>query len=194
MSIAIKFCNCRTQALKLRHEHTKANAPVIFGQPFDHQRYAIIISHQVHQNARDDGRFYATNEFRYISLLPTIPRTSLSARTSSLTPSRPLIVPKIELRKITLQMLRTDMMVGPSNPPLEDRKITLNRIGVSIAANIFANAMIDGLVASKFPPTRGPPSSLMTCVSALICACKMGRKARADGGNVMAANIAAALH
>src|ERR1700733_14098258 len=50
---------------------------------------------------------------------------------------------------MALQMLLADVVIGADDAALEDRKITFNRICVSIAAHIFASAMIDRLMARK---------------------------------------------
>ena len=120
-----------------------------------------------------------------------MPRTSLSVRTSSLTPkSRALVVSKIELCEITFQMLRANMMVSARNTTFENRKITLNRVSVRIPANIFANAMIDGLMPRNSCPTREPPSSLITLlVSINLRLQDWPQRFCADGGHVMAATF-----
>jgi hypothetical protein len=55
----------------------------------------------------------------------------------------PLIVPKIELGQIPFQVLLADVVIHAIDAALEDRKVTLNRIRVRIAANIFADGVND---------------------------------------------------
>jgi hypothetical protein len=49
-------------------------------------------------------------------------------------------------------MLLTDVVVHAVDASFEDRKVTLNRIGVHIAADIFAKAVIDAFVLVKETP------------------------------------------
>jgi len=60
-----------------------------------------------------------------------------------------LVVPEIEFGKIAFQMLLADMVIGASDSAFHDRKVAFNRIGVNVAANVFANAVIDGFVFLK---------------------------------------------
>ena len=61
-----------------------------------------------------------------------------------------LIIAVIEFRKVTLQMLRADMVICANDAAFQDRKIALNRVCVSVAANIFVSRMIENFV------TRNP--------------------------------------
>src|ERR1700730_14364893 len=49
-------------------------------------------------------------------------------------------------------MFLADMMVHAIDAALEDRKISFDCICVDIAANIFANAVVDGTVKDEFTP------------------------------------------
>jgi hypothetical protein len=53
------------------------------------------------------------------------------------------IIPVVELGKISFQVLLADVVVHAVDAALEDRKIPFNRVGVSIAAHVLANAVID---------------------------------------------------
>ncbi len=57
-----------------------------------------------------------------------------------------LVVPKIELCQIPLQMLLRNMVICASDPALKNGEIRLNGIGVRITANVFLNAVVDGLM------------------------------------------------
>src|SRR6266581_2119303 len=46
-------------------------------------------------------------------------------------------------------MLRADMVINPDDTPLEDRKVTLDGIGMSIATNVFPAGVVDGFVAGE---------------------------------------------
>lgn len=48
-----------------------------------------------------------------------------------------VVIPKIEFAEISLQMGRADVVIDAINTALEDRKITLNRVGIGIASHIL---------------------------------------------------------
>jgi hypothetical protein len=60
-----------------------------------------------------------------------------------------VIIAKIELRQISLQVLGADMMIGTSNATLQNGEVAFNRVRMHVAANILANAVIDGLMAGE---------------------------------------------
>lgn len=90
---------------------------------------------------------------------------------------RTLIVPEIELGKVPLQMLLRNMMVRAGDAALKDGEVRLDDVGVSIAANVFLDAVIDRLMARKVAvhmPVLA--SSSVTSVDFLsICAMRIGR-------------------
>jgi hypothetical protein len=45
-----------------------------------------------------------------------------------------------------MQILLTDLVIGPNNAPLEDRPEALDRIGVDCSNYVLAKGVIDGLV------------------------------------------------
>ena len=53
------------------------------------------------------------------------------------------VVADVDLRQIPMQMLLTAVLVDASEAALEDRKVALDRVGVSIAAHVFRDGMID---------------------------------------------------
>ena len=62
---------------------------------------------------------------------------------------RAFVVSEIKLGKLALQMLLADVMVNAMDATLENGKITLNRVRVSISTNVFADAVVHGLVFLK---------------------------------------------
>jgi hypothetical protein len=60
---------------------------------------------------------------------------------------RTLVVPEIEFRQIPLQVSLRDVVIYAGDPALENAEIILDRVGVGVTANIFLNAVIDGLVS-----------------------------------------------
>jgi hypothetical protein len=63
-----------------------------------------------------------------------------------------LVLAKIELGQVPLQMLWADMVIHAGDPALHDREISLNRIGMGVAANVLANAVVDRLVVRPVVP------------------------------------------
>ncbi len=61
----------------------------------------------------------------------------------------PLIVPEVEFSKVALQMMLRHMVIGASDATLEGREVRLDTIGVRVTANIFLNAVVDGLMPGK---------------------------------------------
>ena len=60
-----------------------------------------------------------------------------------------LVVPKIVFGKVALQMLRTNVVINASNAALHNREISLDCVGVHVAANIFIGLMADALIARE---------------------------------------------
>ncbi len=60
-----------------------------------------------------------------------------------------LIVAEIEFGQISLQMSLADVVICPIDRALHDGKVALNAIGVNVAANVIASALIDGTVQRK---------------------------------------------
>ena len=60
-----------------------------------------------------------------------------------------LVIAEIELAKVTLKVLRADVVIGADDAAFEDREISLNRIGVSVAANVLIGAVVDRFVAGE---------------------------------------------
>ena len=46
-------------------------------------------------------------------------------------------------------MLGADMVISAGNAALQDREVSLNRVRVYVAAHVFANAVVNGLMAGK---------------------------------------------
>jgi len=46
------------------------------------------------------------------------------------------VVTKIEFREVALQMCLADVVIGATDPALEDREIAFNGVAVRIAANV----------------------------------------------------------
>ncbi len=65
------------------------------------------------------------------------------------TKSDPLVVAEVELGQIPFQMFFAYVMIHADDAALEDREITLNRVCMSVAANIFLRGMIDSQMARK---------------------------------------------
>jgi hypothetical protein len=55
-----------------------------------------------------------------------------------------LTITEVEFGKVAFQMFLADMVVHAIDAALEDRKLSFDCICVDVAANIFANAVIDG--------------------------------------------------
>ena len=60
-----------------------------------------------------------------------------------------VIVPEIKFRKIAVKMFFLAVLIDALHPAFEDRECALNRIGVNIAANIFASGMLHGFMRGK---------------------------------------------
>lgn len=56
---------------------------------------------------------------------------------------RALIVAEIKLRKVALEVLGADVVVRAGDPPLHNREVTLDGVGVHVTADVFANRMVD---------------------------------------------------
>src|SRR5712692_6059261 len=61
-----------------------------------------------------------------------------------------LVVAEIEFGQVAFEVLLADMVISAINAALEDRKVSLNRVGMRIATHILASAMIDRTVLGKF--------------------------------------------
>jgi hypothetical protein len=59
---------------------------------------------------------------------------------------RASVVPEIKLCQVPLQMLRADVVIHAINAALHDRKVSFDRVGVCVSANVLTNAVIDELV------------------------------------------------
>src|SRR5260370_34835105 len=80
----------------------------------------------------------------------------LSARDSSVTPrAARFVVPKIKFRKIPLEVLLAHMVIGADDPAFENSEIPFNRVGMSVAANVFPDGMISRMVMRKVPADAG---------------------------------------
>src|SRR4051812_2990686 len=64
---------------------------------------------------------------------------------------RALVVAEIELGKVALQMLCTDVVINAGDAALHDREITLNRVRVCITADVLTDAVIDELMTGPLP-------------------------------------------
>jgi hypothetical protein len=61
-----------------------------------------------------------------------------------------LVVPEIELVKITVQVSLTDVVIYADDAALQDRKVVLDRVGMpEDCANIFLGTMIYAIVTAK---------------------------------------------
>ena len=61
----------------------------------------------------------------------------------------PVAIPEIELSKVSMQVFLADVEITAIDPTLQERKVILDGIGMSVATDIFAGAVIDRLVVSK---------------------------------------------
>jgi len=61
-----------------------------------------------------------------------------------------IVVAEIEFAKVSLQMLLAHVMVDTIDPALEDREVALDRIGVGIATDVFADGVNDRLMTGEF--------------------------------------------
>jgi hypothetical protein len=57
-----------------------------------------------------------------------------------------VVVAEIVLREIPVQVLLAAVLVDAAHAPLEDREHALNRVAVNVAANVFADRVLDGVV------------------------------------------------
>ena len=64
--LAIKLGDRRAQILKLRHECTEPDPPIVFWEAFYDQGDSVFVSHQSHHDPSCDAGLYSTNEYRYI--------------------------------------------------------------------------------------------------------------------------------
>lgn len=108
-----------------------------------------------------------------------------------------VVIAEVKLLRITLQVLRADMVVDTIDAALEDRKVTFNRVGVCVAAHVFARAMVHNIVAGKH---RRDKAVLAFAVrhQARFCGVQLRGKDRAqiigiDGSQVHGAHLAATL-
>jgi hypothetical protein len=61
-----------------------------------------------------------------------------------------IAIAKVELSKVTVQVLFAAMLVDAGHATLENRIVTFNGIGVDDPTHIFISRMVDGLVHPKF--------------------------------------------
>src|SRR5688500_2783270 len=59
------------------------------------------------------------------------------------------VVAEVELLHVAVKVLFANMMERADQAALEDRKVAFDRVGRDVAANIFACAMVHGLVRGK---------------------------------------------
>ena len=59
------------------------------------------------------------------------------------------VISEIELRKVAMQMLLRAVLIDAPHASLEDRKAAFNRVRVDGAADVFASAVIDRIVARE---------------------------------------------
>lgn len=60
-----------------------------------------------------------------------------------------LVIAEIKFREIPLQMLWADMVANARHATLQDRKITLNRVGMRTAANVLTDVAVHGFMAAE---------------------------------------------
>lgn len=58
-----------------------------------------------------------------------------------------VVISEIKFRKIALQVLRADMVKSAEDAALEDRKVSLDSVGVGIATDVLASPMINNFMA-----------------------------------------------
>src|SRR5260370_15209620 len=56
------------------------------------------------------------------------------------------VVAEIELAKVALQMLLRDVVIGAHDPALEDGEVAFDRVGVSLAAHVLTDPVVDRFV------------------------------------------------
>jgi hypothetical protein len=67
----------------------------------------------------------------------------------AVTEGDPVVVSEIEFAEVTLQVLLANVVVHTIDAALEDRKVALDRVGVGIAAHVFADRMVYGAMARE---------------------------------------------
>jgi hypothetical protein len=78
-----------------------------------------------------------------------------------------IVIPKIKLSQIAMKVPFPAMLVVALHATLEDREITLNRIGVYVVAGVFADTMLDGLVRCKIGVSAGVKATFIGMQSGL---------------------------
>jgi hypothetical protein len=85
--------------------------------------------------------------------LPDNPLERFSGALAILNPKRrALVVSEIEFGQIALQVLLADVVIRPRNAALKDREVAFDRIGVGIAPDVFADTVVDRLMAGEIRP------------------------------------------
>ena len=85
--------------------------------------------------------------YRYVSRLPSIPFSTISARCASFDSQlRAVVVAEIKLRQVARQVLLVHVLVGADQSALEEAEMALQRVGVNIAAHPLELGMVDRFV------------------------------------------------
>lgn len=110
----------------------------------------------------------------------------------------PMGVAEVEFRKVPLQVLFGNVLVDTINTTLEDAEVSLDGVGVDIAANVFLGAVVDAAVTAFEVPADSGVDARFVSHKARVTVC-MHAKDRAqsvgsDVRDVETADLSAPLY